>query len=584
MLRTRCTHAAHTLRTRCVCATPRARCCAVAPPAPSLRCRLQNDRSLRGVSHVVVDEVHERSLHGDFLLVILRDLRLVRPELRVVLMSATINANLFANYFRATYVGRPIGRSGGGDEDDGAGAEGGGGDGGGGEGGGSDGIGEGDGEGGGGEGEDGGEGGAGVGPPAADAAPTVHIPGFTHPVTEHQLDHLHMHCACTARALHVHTHCTLHTAHCTLHTAPAHPQVTEHRLEDVLQMTGHVVEEGSQYAKKTRSAERGGGGAGLGFSEMVGRNHSRACGGAAEKAMRRDAVKEEAARVVAEGREGGAADGYPEHVALSLSVMDEEKVNIDAIHALVAHLDATRGPGAVLVFMPGMYEISALHASLASERALQARLLPLPLHSSLAPQEQLRVFDVPTDGKRKVVIATNIAETSITIPDCVYVIDTGRLKETRYDALNSLPQLVDAWISSASRRQRRARLPLCRAHARTIRALWLQHVHVSCLCHRASRSSRAHTSRMPADRVHCSTSATAATQVAAPAACSRVSASTCTRTSGAPASRRTSCPRCIARRCTSSACRSSCSSSARSRTFSPRRSSRPQPTRCARRW
>jgi hypothetical protein len=264
--------------------------------------------------------------------------------------------------------------------------------------------------------------------------------------------------------------------------------------------------------------------------------------------------------------------------------MDEEKVNIDAIHALVAHLDATRGPGAVLVFMPGMYEISALHASLASERALQARLLPLPLHSSLAPQEQLRVFDVPTDGKRKVVIATNIAETSITIPDCVYVIDTGRLKETRYDALNSLPQLVDAWISSASRRQRRARLPLCRAHARTIRALWLQHVHVSCLCHRASRSSRAHTSRMPADRVHCSTSATAATQVAAPAACSQVSASTCTRTSGAPASRRTSCPRCIARRCTSSACRSSCSSSARSRTFSPRRSSRPQPTRCARRW
>lgn len=236
-------------------------------------------------------------------------------------------------------------------------------------------------------------------------------------------------------------------------------------------MTGHVVEEGSQYAKKTRSAERGGGGAGLGFSEMVGRNHSRACGGAAEKALRRDAVKEEAARVVAEGREGGAADRYPEHVALSLSVMDEEKVNIDAIHALVAHLDATRGPGAVLVFMPGMYEISALHASLASERSLQARLLPLPLHSSLAPHEQLRVFDVPTDGRRKVVIGTNIAETSITIPDCVYVIDTGRLKETRYDALNSLPQLVDAWISSASRRQRRARLPLCRAHACTMPAL-----------------------------------------------------------------------------------------------------------------
>ena len=48
-----------------------------------MRCRLQNDRSLRGISHVVVDEVHERSLHGDFLLVILRDLVRVRVRDRV---------------------------------------------------------------------------------------------------------------------------------------------------------------------------------------------------------------------------------------------------------------------------------------------------------------------------------------------------------------------------------------------------------------------------------------------------------------------------------------------------------------------
>ena len=54
-------------------------------------------------------------------------------------------------------------------------------------------------------------------------------------------------------------------------------------------------------------------------------------------------------------------------------------------------------------------------------------------------------------------VATNIAETSITIPDCVFVVDSGRLKETRFDALNALPQLVDTWISSASRRWRRGR-------------------------------------------------------------------------------------------------------------------------------
>ena len=109
-------------------------------------------------------------------------------------MSATINASLFANYFRATYVGRPIARGGGGDEGDAAGADGGGGDGAGGEG-----------------GKGGGEGGgAGVAPPAADAAPTVHIPGFTHPVTQPRLDRLqmrHAHAPRTARALRTHTPC-----------------------------------------------------------------------------------------------------------------------------------------------------------------------------------------------------------------------------------------------------------------------------------------------------------------------------------------------------------------------------------------
>ena len=54
-------------------------------------------------------------------------------------------------------------------------------------------------------------------------------------------------------------------------------------------------------------------------------------------------------------------------------------------------------------------------------------------------------------------MATNIAETSITIDDIVYVIDSGRAKENRYDALNRLPQLVDTWVATANRRQRRGR-------------------------------------------------------------------------------------------------------------------------------
>lgn len=54
---------------------------------------------LTGVSHVIVDEIHERGMNEDFLIVILRDILPKRPDLRLVLMSATINAELFSDYF-----------------------------------------------------------------------------------------------------------------------------------------------------------------------------------------------------------------------------------------------------------------------------------------------------------------------------------------------------------------------------------------------------------------------------------------------------------------------------------------------------
>ena len=68
--------------------------------------RLSEDPLLAGVSHVVVDEVHERSLDSDFLLVLLRDVLPHRPTLRVVLMSATLNAAAFSAYFKGAAVGR----------------------------------------------------------------------------------------------------------------------------------------------------------------------------------------------------------------------------------------------------------------------------------------------------------------------------------------------------------------------------------------------------------------------------------------------------------------------------------------------
>eukprot|EP00741_Cyanophora_paradoxa_P024262 tig00021759_g23429.t1 len=68
-----------------------------------------------------------------------------------------------------------------------------------------------------------------------------------------------------------------------------------------------------------------------------------------------------------------------------------------------------------------------------------------------------KIFDRPPPGVRKIVIATNIAETSITIDDVVFVIDSGRMKENQYDPANNMSALVETWIPRASARQRRGR-------------------------------------------------------------------------------------------------------------------------------
>lgn len=75
----------------------------------------------------------------------------------------------------------------------------------------------------------------------------------------------------------------------------------------------------------------------------------------------------------------------------------------------------------------------------------------------LSSEYQKLVFDRPPQGKRKIVIATNIAETSITIDDIVYVIDCGKIKIRNYDVINNISTLRAEFVSVANARQRRGR-------------------------------------------------------------------------------------------------------------------------------
>ncbi|KAL1881927.1 putative ATP-dependent RNA helicase DHR1 [Diaporthe australafricana] len=85
------------------------------------------------------------------------------------------------------------------------------------------------------------------------------------------------------------------------------------------------------------------------------------------------------------------------------------------------------------------------------------RMHILPLYSLLPTKEQMLVFEPPPDGSRLVILATNVAETSLTIPGIRYVFDCGRSKERKYDHLTGVQSFEIGWISKASASQRSGR-------------------------------------------------------------------------------------------------------------------------------
>jgi ATP-dependent helicase HrpB len=132
---------------------------------------------------------------------------------------------------------------------------------------------------------------------------------------------------------------------------------------------------------------------------------------------------------------------------------DERPATEQAADVVERILDSGE-PGDILVFMPGMGEINATIGALRAIRAGE-RLALIPLHGELPPDQQDLAF--APNPLRKVVVATNVAETSVTIEGIRHVVDSGLARVARYEAERGLGTLFIEPISRASAEQRKGR-------------------------------------------------------------------------------------------------------------------------------
>lgn len=161
-----------------------------------------------------------------------------------------------------------------------------------------------------------------------------------------------------------------------------------------------------------------------------------------------------------------------------MEIVDEKKINYDLIEDLLIMLlnkrqmntsivapngdggmDTRMDDGSVLIFLPGIGEIRALHQRLSTSKIFgnNGQFNIISMHSSISSKEQKRAF-VPQKMGCKIILATNICEASLTIPDCVVVIDTGLERSIKQNNRTSTPTLVTDWCSKASAKQRAGRV------------------------------------------------------------------------------------------------------------------------------
>ncbi|KAL8277312.1 hypothetical protein RQP46_010265 [Phenoliferia psychrophenolica] len=149
---------------------------------------------------------------------------------------------------------------------------------------------------------------------------------------------------------------------------------------------------------------------------------------------------------------------YPVEV---LYTKEPESDYLDASLITVMQIHLSEPPGDVLLFLTGQEEIDTsceiLYERMRALGPSVPDLLILPIYSALPSEMQSKIFDPAPPGARKVIIATNIAETSLTIDGIYYVVDPGFVKQNAYDPRLGMDSLIVTPISQAQARQRSGR-------------------------------------------------------------------------------------------------------------------------------
>ncbi|XP_077256086.1 3'-5' RNA helicase YTHDC2 [Temnothorax americanus] len=144
---------------------------------------------------------------------------------------------------------------------------------------------------------------------------------------------------------------------------------------------------------------------------------------------------------------------------------NDDNIDYDLLLELVFYIHIKMPPGSILIFLPGYDDIVTMKEKINGEdkkmnQGLRYNLYVL--HSNMQTCDQKKVFKPSPQSTRKIILSTNIAETSITIDDVVYVIDSGKVKEKSFDAISSVCTLTSNWISQACAKQRKGRAGRCR--------------------------------------------------------------------------------------------------------------------------